>query len=75
MADQDLIERLAELEHQQWMHWAQSLVAEESGLAAERVARWRCSFVAYADLPEHLKDLDRTWARRALALMKQESTP
>jgi hypothetical protein len=75
MADQDLIERLAELEHQQWIHWAQSLVAEESGLATERVARWRSSFVAYADLPEHLKDLDRTWARRALALMKQETTP
>jgi hypothetical protein len=69
------IERLADLEHQQWMHWAQAVIEAEPGLAPDRVARWRSSFVPYADLPEHLKELDRTWARRALALIDQETTP
>ena len=67
-----LIERLADLEHQQWMHWAQAVIAAEPGLAADRVARWRACFVAYAALPEALKELDRTWARRVLALLEPE---
>jgi hypothetical protein len=70
-----LIERLADLEHQQWMSWAKTLILEEPGLAPERVARWRSSFIPYADLPEPLKDLDRTWARRVFALMEQETLP
>jgi hypothetical protein len=75
MTDDTLIERLADLEHQQWMHWAQALIATEPGLAAERVERWRASFVPYAALPDSLKDLDRAWARRVLTLLEPENKP
>jgi hypothetical protein len=71
----DLLERLAELEHQQWMHWAQALLASEPGLSSVRAASWRREFVPYRDLPEDRKDLDRAWARRALGLLHPGALP
>jgi hypothetical protein len=75
MTEDALIERLADLEHQEWMHWAKALIADEPNLDAKRVDHWRSSFVPYAALPEPVKDLDRTWSRRVLALLEQETKP
>jgi hypothetical protein len=61
--DENVLERLAELEHEQWMHWSQSVAAEVS---AGRRQRWQACWVPYADLPEEVKELDRQWARRVL---------
>ena len=61
--DENVLERLAELEHEQWMHWSQSVAAEVS---AERRQRWQSCWVPYVDLPEEVKELDRQWARKVL---------
>lgn len=68
--DTALIDRLAALEHEQWSTWAAALLAGEPGLSPERAARWRSDLVPYAALPEARKELDRQWARRALAILK-----
>jgi hypothetical protein len=63
-----LREQLAALEHEQWVEWSRHLAASEE-LSADRLARWRRSWVPYAQLPEHQKDLDRTYADHVLALL------
>jgi hypothetical protein len=75
MTTTQIIEQLAELEHQQWIHWAQALMAEESGLSAERVMRWQKDFIPYSELSDDRKELDRAWARRALACVQNERQP
>ncbi len=66
MSDPELLERLAELEHEQWQAWARA-VADE--VAPERRQRWQAHFVPYADLSEDVKELDREWARKVLKLL------
>lgn len=58
------IERMAEVEHEQWMAWSKKVAPEVS---PERRARWEKSWVPYRDLPEAEKEKDREWARKALA--------
>jgi hypothetical protein len=62
----DLLERLAEVEHEQWVAWSKS-VADE--VAAERRRRWEACWVPYAQLPDDVKELDRVWARKVLAAL------
>lgn len=71
----DLIERLAELEHEQWMHWAGTLLASEPGLSPATKERWRSCMVPYGQLPEAEKDSDRRWAGRILHLLVKEPQP
>ncbi|HEY7153242.1 MAG TPA: hypothetical protein VH575_04710 [Gemmataceae bacterium] len=66
--DDSLLERLAELEHEQWMAWSQSVAAEVS---AERRQRWQTCWVSYQDLPEEVKELDRVWARKVLETLRR----
>jgi hypothetical protein len=61
--DDSLLERLAELEHEQWMAWSQSVAGQVS---AECRQRWQACWVPYQDLPEEVKELDRIWARKVL---------
>jgi hypothetical protein len=62
----ELIEKLAELEHEQWLSWARAVWDEVS---AERREKWSPSMVPYADLSEKAKEQDREWARRAAAIV------
>ena len=64
-----LIEALANLEHEQWMAWAQTLMDKEPGLSKERVARWKKYMVPYADLDDDVKEFDRVWARKVLSII------
>jgi hypothetical protein len=66
MKPEELLEHLAELEHEQWVAWAREVAAEVS---AERRRRWEVFFRPYAELPEEVKELDRRWARKALELL------
>jgi hypothetical protein len=68
MMDDSLLERLAELEHEQWTAWSQSVAAEVSD---ERRRRWQVCWVPYQDLPEEVKELDRIWARKVLQALRQ----
>ena len=60
-----LIEALADLEHQQWMHWAKDIMARLE-LPFVRRKNWENWMVPYSELPEHVKDMDRIWAVKVL---------
>lgn len=68
MIEEELLERLAEVEHEQWMAWSQSVAAEVS---AERRQRWQACWIPYEDLPEDVKELDRQWARKVLEALRR----
>ncbi len=68
MMDEDVLERLAAVEHEQWIHWSQAVAAEVS---VERRQLWQACWAPYEDLPEEMKELDRFWARRALEAMRR----
>ena len=64
--DAELIAKLAELEHEQWLSWARAVWDEVS---VERREKWSPSMVSYADLSETAKEQDREWARKAAAII------
>jgi hypothetical protein len=57
------VERVAEVEHEQWTEWSKSVAPEVS---PERRARWEKYWIPYDDLPEEVKEQDRIWARKAI---------
>jgi len=65
-----LLERLAELEHQQWWKWAENLMNTETHISNERIARWKDSMVPYSQLTEENKEHDRIWARKVLEIVR-----
>jgi len=64
----DLLEMLAEIEHEQWMQWSKSVAPEVS---KERQERWKKLWIPYADLSEEMKEEDRKYARKVLKLIKE----
>jgi hypothetical protein len=62
-----MLDKLAQLEHEQWMEWSKT-ISEKEKLSPDRVERWRTFWIPYADLPENIKEMDKSWARRALAI-------
>ena len=70
--DEDLlVERLAALEHVQWMEWATAIMAVEP-ISKERRERWQRLMVPYDRLSEDTKEADRKYARKALRLLLNE---
>jgi hypothetical protein len=69
MSLDDLLERLAELEHGQWAAWTREVSGE---VAPDRRRRWEAFFCPYAELPEGAKEQDRLWARRVLDLLREQ---
>ena len=63
-----LIEKLAALEHQQWVEWSKEL-SEKEQLSEERQKRWQTLWVPYNELPENMKDHDRKWAKKVIAIL------
>ncbi len=68
---ESLVEKLAELEHEQWVHWSKALAMQES-ISEVRRKRWEKYWVPYSDLPEDVKESDRKWARRVLEIILDE---
>jgi hypothetical protein len=66
----ELIEKLANLEHEQWCYWTHQLVSA-GRIPDWLVKKWKANWVRYADLPEEVKEMDREWARRALAIVEE----
>ena len=64
----DLIEALAEIEHEQWMHWSQAVAPKVGPGISDS---WRKSWVNYAELTEEMKEADRVWARKVVALLRE----
>jgi len=82
----ELIEQLAELEHEQWMKWSEALANEivaylnwlPEDLAielSERLARWHSMWVPYDMLTEKQKEQDRVWARKVVAKLTEFNIP
>lgn len=70
MNEHELLEQLADLEHQQWMSWVKHILKHEDISAATK-QRWEKSCVPYGDLPNQQKELDRMFARKSLAVFKE----
>ena len=65
----ELLEDLAELEHEQWVQWSKSIAASVN-LSDERQGRWETFWCPYNELSEEMKDEDRKWARKALGIIR-----
>lgn len=64
-----LLEALSDLEHQQWMKWARSIIDSEP-ISEARKQRWLTMMVDYKDLPDNIQEYDREWARKVMAITR-----
>lgn len=71
---QELRERLAELEHEQWWAWVETIIATES-ISNVRKDRWTQFMIPYVELAEEIKEHDRIWADKVLAIMDDYYNP
>jgi len=62
---EELLERLAMLEHEQWREWSHEIAVTEK-ISPERLSRWKASWVDYQTLPDAKKESDRVYARKVL---------
>lgn len=63
------LEKLAELEHEQWSHWTEYML---NNLTKENIERWKGQIkTSYSKLSEKEKESDREWARRALRIFEE----
>ena len=66
----NLLEKLAELEHQQWAHWTKYML---ENMTPENIERWKKQIdTPYEDLQNHEKVSDREWAVKALKIFREE---
>lgn len=66
MKQDAVIERLAELEHEQWVHWTKYFL---ENLTDKNIRRWKRQIkTPYKKLTEKEKQSDRYWARLAYIL-------
>lgn len=63
----DLVEKIAALEHEQWMAWSQDIALKEP-ISESRRKRWSKLWKPFSDLSEDEKEQDRIWARKVVAL-------
>ena len=84
---EELIERLAVLEHKQWVEWSKNLASELIELrdaasvslakdnlvlkTTERLQRWNSFWVSYDELNEKTKEQDRICARKVLPIFDE----
>ena len=67
-ARHELIEALAEIEHEQWMHWSRAVAAK---VPPALRTQWQNSWVPYVELSDKLKAADRIWARKVVRLLRR----
>jgi hypothetical protein len=67
-ANDELRERLAALEHEQWVAWSRDIAMTES-ITPSRLSRWIDLWRPYDELTEGEKDQDRAWADKVLAVI------
>lgn len=72
LSDEDLLESLAELEHRQWLAWANNILSTEQ-ISEKRKERWVTCMIPYNELSEEMKEHDRDWARQVLAILRKAS--
>lgn len=76
-----LLEKLAELEHEQWSHWMDyqnkkfspitDMTVDEWYKQQEEWQRWdKLAHTPYSKLTEKEKESDREWARKVLKILR-----
>jgi hypothetical protein len=68
-AKPNLLEDLAELEHEQWMAWSRAVADKVS---PEQRKKWAKNWKPYSQLSDEEKELDRVWARKTLKRAKRD---
>lgn len=66
--EEELIDKLAALEHEQWVSWVKSILKSED-ISKERAERWKELFTPYDELTEEMKEEDRKWAQKVLDIL------
>ena len=61
----EIREKIAELEHKQWVKWSRAVADEVS---TSRRTKWKKLWIPYQDLTEEQKDQDREWVTQILSL-------
>jgi len=66
--ENDLVELLAELEHDQWAHWAVHML---KNLDLLHITHWqRQAYMPYKELSAEEKEPERVWARKVLEVIR-----
>lgn len=63
-----LLEKLAAIEHEQWMEWSQDISTKEK-LSERRLTRWQSFWIPYSQLDEKNKDSDRKYANKIIEML------
>lgn len=66
-AFEQMRERAAALEHEQWVQWSKTIAASEN-ISPERLDRWKKLWVPYDQLTEEQKEQDRKWADKGIEI-------
>jgi len=66
--DYELIEEIANIEHEQWIAWSKNIAATET-ITKERLERWKSCWVPYSDLSNEMKNQDRLWAMKVMEII------
>jgi len=68
-----LLEKLAELEHEQWVEWSKT-IAKQENISQERLARWIPYWKPYKNLHSDVQEHDRKWARKVLVIFEHHNS-
>ena len=64
----NLVEKLSELEHDQWAHWTKYML---NNMTPENIKQWKRQIsTPYDELTEKEKDSDREWANKVVAVLR-----
>jgi len=71
----ELLEKLAALEHEQWAHWTKYMLNRlgyHANNSNPNIRRWFNQIqTPYDELSEKEKESDREWARKVLKIMEE----
>ena len=70
----ELREKVAELEHEQWITWASSIISTEA-ISKDRIQRWQHLMIPYNQLTEEQKVQDRRWADKVISIFLDPDCP
>lgn len=68
--EEDMVEKLAPLEHEQWKVWMQNM---RQYLTQEGIDKYNKYMVNYEDLSDHEKEWDREWARKVIEVLENKN--
>lgn len=67
--DKNIIEKLADLEHQQWCEWTSYMI---NNWTPENIKKWQTQIkTKYSDLTEVEKRSDRRWASKVMEVLEK----